>query len=70
MKVSPLLSLKKIKHETLGYILELSSPVDEEGRAAYDVDFEGDDELGLRSRLTKKTALKLATELKKLAVKI
>ena len=78
-RVSKRLKVYKTKHEKLGEIIELYSPRDRDGSAAYFLDeiTESDREsgtitveLGMGLRLTKKTALALAEALKKLAKEI
>lgn len=81
-KLTKLLRVYKVKSEEYGEIIELYSPRNVDGRAAYFVDEEeipqrsstrpGETEfvtvqVGVGLRLTKKTALKLAEALMKLA---
>lgn len=66
MRINKRLTLKKEKHEKLGEILVIGAPRLEDGTAYFITDdAEGDVEVGIR--LTKKTALKLAAKLIKLA---
>ena len=68
--VSQLLKVYKTEHHALGELIELYSPKGEKG-AAYFIDEDEDNkDVGVGLRLTKKTALKLAAALTKLAKEI
>lgn len=66
-KVSKLLKVYKTTHHDLGEIIEMYSPVGDQGKAFFiEKNGEGKPE-GVGIRLSKKTALKLGTALLKLA---
>lgn len=65
-KVSKLLKVYKTTHHDLGEVIEMYSPASASGKAFF-VEKDDSKDVGVGIRLTKKTALKLAAELTKLA---